>query len=66
MNCKVCKGKMKESFAFLNEWAMGVPDFEGNTILSRGQTIARNGIAKKVKVMKCVKCGHSFIPPKEA
>ena len=55
--CSKCKTPMKRGIALQNTPEMGVPDFPGNTVDSRGQTYSMTGLAKMVSVLKCPGCG---------
>ena len=48
---------MNRGIALQNTPEMGVPDFPGNTVDSRGQTYSMTGRAKMVSVLKCLECG---------
>lgn len=57
--CKKCGGRMRPGQALREIWEPGCPDFPGD---KHGVTIAPSGRSQLISVMKCVRCGHSFIP----
>ncbi len=60
--CPKCnKGIMKLGIALGNTLVMGIPDFPGNTINSRGQTVHFGGPGVKLTCLKCDACGHSVV-----
>jgi len=61
--CKVCGGIGQPSKALLND-LVAMQDFGGETTKTRGATLSRVGKANIVDCIKCMKCGHSWIPEK--
>jgi DNA-directed RNA polymerase subunit M/transcription elongation factor TFIIS len=58
--CRECGSQGKESKSLLNT-LLSFNDF-GNDSGRRGTTQARVGPVKLVDSIKCVSCGHSWIP----
>lgn len=54
--CSKCKTPMGRGVALQNTPKMGVPDFLGNTVDSRGRGLTGAGQAMVVYVMKCSEC----------
>ena len=63
--CKKCGGRMRWGQALQEIWGPGLPDFIGDKPGSGVHTICPTGRSRLISVMKCVRCGHSFIPPEE-
>ena len=64
MICKDCNEQMLPGVALINQSVvMGAPDFHGNTVESRGQTMSLDrSKADIIGVLKCPACGHSVAP----
>ena len=63
-SCRTCRRITiwVSSVALSNTPSMGVPDFPGDDVDTRGQTCTMNGPAEMVEVMKCSECGRSVAP----
>ena len=58
--CKKCEGPMFKSVALKDDIAeMGIPDFPGSDVISRGQTVTLKSDGKLHDCMKCSWCGWS-------
>lgn len=65
LQCRRCHGPMKVGVALEQTVTMGVPDFPGNTVESRGQTLSYGGKGRLIRCLKCVNCGWSMTMTKD-
>lgn len=58
--CPRCHVALQHGLAILEDTLVGgMPDFPGDTISSRGQTVSLRASGQRYSVMKCPKCGYS-------
>ena len=62
MKCNKCGHDMREGIALHNTLS-GIPDFDTHGDVC---TISYSGEAVIRKIMKCIGCGHSFIPKEKS
>ena len=60
LTCKICGGEMNPGIALKNKPVMGVPDFPGEPVDTRGQTFSLEADGETESVMKCSDCGRSI------
>ena len=66
MKCKRCFAPMTYGKALLSTLVMGIPDFAGNTVNSRGQTLSAGGPGRLVSCFKCTACGYSVTQERQS